>query len=187
MAVAILIALAGALAARGATGQAAAGPTLEITPIHAAFIPADLMTQYSIQRTHHGPPRPVTVSWSLTLELVDKAGVKSPGAPDSGAAVDLGCTNAGVGIPKPEVEKVEVGQGTPKFFWHHPDAAASQPPGRYHCNHEDMGPHGHQGLIRVTVSDGRWSCTATYKGTNSSTVESTKDGTASEPTCRPVG
>jgi len=29
-----------------------------------------------------------------------------------------------------------------------------------------MGPHGHQGLITISVSDGHWRCTATYKGTS---------------------
>ena len=50
-----------------------------------------------------------------------------------------------------------------------------------------MGPHGHQGLITVVVADKDWSCTATYKGTLSSTAASLTNGTASEPMCSKVG
>ena len=76
--------------------------------------------------------------------------------------------------------------------------ADSVPPGRYHCDHLDMGPHGHQGLITVLLTDKTWECTATYRGTNSTSdvagvegrfpteaeVEATvKNGTATAPRC----
>src|SRR5262249_44436828 len=105
-----------------------------------------------------------------------------PQTPGSGAAVDIGCSNA-VGVRTPQEELVKVGHISPSFIWHHPDAADSVPAGTYHCNHEDMGPHGHQGLITVTVADKHWKCTATYKGTE----QSVKDGTASEPVCPKIG
>jgi hypothetical protein len=105
----------------------------------------------------------------------------------SGTAVDLGCTNAGVGTHEPQKTTVEKGHTTTSFVWYHPDPDASVPPGKYHCDHADMGPHGHQGLITVVVADKDWSCTATYKGTLSSTAASLTNGTASEPKCSKVG
>lgn len=163
-------------------------PTISIGPITAVFIPAMRATRYTVSRFHlNGKAESVTVSWKLTLELVDKAGAPDPGTPGSGAAVDLGCTNAGVGIPHPSATAVEPGHPTTAFTWHHPDAADSVPAGKYHCDHNDMGPRGHQGLITVVVADKNWSCTATYKGTNSSTDKSVADKTASEPKCSQVG
>jgi hypothetical protein len=158
--------------------------TISIEPIQATFIPAARETRYHVSRYHvNGKPTAVTVTWTLKLELVDEAGAPVPGTPGSGAAVDLGCTNNGVGVTEPQKTVVERGDGTTSFTWHHPDAADSVPPGRYHCDHMDMGPHGHQGLVTVVVADKDWKCTATYKGTNSSTPTSVKDGTASEPKC----
>ena len=158
--------------------------SISIQAIQAVFLPKERETQYYVYRYHvDGKPTPVTVTWTLHLQLVDKAGAPDPGTPGSGAGVDLGCTNAGVGVTKPQEETVAVGSTTPHFTWHHPDPADSKPPGRYHCDHQDMGPHGHQGLIKVVIADKEWECTATYKGTNSSTGQSDKDGTASEPKC----
>jgi len=37
------------------------------------------------------------------------------------------------------------------------------------------------------VADKEWECTATFKGTDSSTANSVKNGTASEPKCSKVG
>lgn len=163
-------------------------PTISIGSINAVFIPAQRATRYSVSRFHlNGKPESVKVMWKLSLELVDRAGAPDPATPGSGAAVDLGCTNAGVGIPHAESTVVAPGHQTTTFTWHHPDAADSVPAGRYHCDHNDMGPHGHQGLITVVVADKSWSCTATYKGTDSSTPRSVADGTAGEPRCVPVG
>ena len=69
------------------------------------------------------------------------------------------------------------------FTWHHPNGA---PTDKYHCDHTKMGPHGHQGLITVLVSDGVWECRATYKGTETSKRSSVRDGTVSEPVCKKV-
>lgn len=166
---------------------AASHPTISIGSIKAVFIPAMRATRYTVSRFHlNGKAETVTVTWKLTLELVDKAGAPDPGTPGSGAAVDLGCTNAGVGIPNPASTVVEPGHPTPAFTWHHPDAVDSIPRGKYNCDHNDMGPSGHQGLITVLVADKHWSCTATYKGTNSSTKTSVADKIASEPKCSPV-
>jgi hypothetical protein len=158
--------------------------SITIEPIYAVFIPAKRETKYIVNRYHvNGKPTTVTVTWTLHLQLVDKAGAPDPGTPGSGAGVDLACTNAGVGVSEPQKATVAAGHPTPLFIWHHPDPADSQPPGRYHCDHLDMGPHGHQGLVKIVVADKEWECTATYKGTNSSTNESVKEGTADEPKC----
>ena len=81
-----------------------------------------------------------------------------------------------------------------QFVWHHPSPPDSNPPGRYHCNHLDEGPRGHQGLVSVIVSNKSWKCTATYKGTESSLPTkvnepnmNVRNATASEPTCMKIG
>ncbi len=184
----VLVSAAGFLAVAGRASVAAEHPTIEIGPIQAVFNPAGRLTRYSVSRYHlDGKPQTVTVTWTLKLELVDKAGAPDPGTPGSGAGVDLGCTNAGVGTERPQVTTVERGDQTSQFVWHHPDPADSKPAGRYGCDHADMGPRGHQGLVTVVVADKGWKCTASYKGTNTSTAESVKQGTASEPKCSPVG
>lgn len=35
------------------------------------------------------------------------------------------------------------------------------------CDHTKMGPQGHAGRVRVSVSDGSWTCVAVYDGSNS--------------------
>ena len=188
MALVILAACAAVLVSSGSAAAAKPQATISIGPIDADFVPAKRETQYYVSRYHlNGKPEPVTVTWTLKLELVDKAGAPDPATPGSGAAVDLGCTNAGVGTHEPQKTTVEKGHTTTSFVWHHPDPDASIPPGKYHCDHADMGPHGHQGLITVVVADKDWSCTATYKGTLSSTAASLTNGTASEPKCSKVG
>jgi hypothetical protein len=157
------------------------------------------MTGYTFN--WHGGVGQLQEKWTLHLELVDPAGAPDPGEPGATAAVNLGCNNAGVGLPAhPYVATTRSLVGN--FFWHHPDLAESIPPGKYHCNHLDMGPHGHQGLITVVVQDDRWTCTASYKGTNSTSTNpllspddppsaadiarSVKNGTASTPKCSPL-
>ena len=179
----VVVALAGG-AANADHAAAADRAWITISPIEATFDPAGRLTVYQVQRETHGTQMPVTVTWTLKLELVDKSGAPEPGTPNSGAAVDVGCSNAGVGVTEPDEHVVAVGHPTTKFIWHHPDPADSVPPGKYHCNHADMGPRGHQGLITVTVADKEWSCTATYKGTNTSTPQSETNGTASMPVCK---
>jgi hypothetical protein len=177
------------LAVASSAGARPSGPTISIGPIVATFIPNARETRYSVSRYHlNGKPETVTVTWALHLELVDKAGAPEAGTPGSGAAVDLGCTNAGVGLPEhPQKAVVERGNQTPSFIWHHPDPADSKPPGRYRCDHMDMGPHGHQGLITIVVADKDTKCTASFKGTNSSKAQSETDGTASTPKCSTIG
>jgi len=190
---ALLAALAALVAAvfvpaGAAAPAAAAGPTISIGTIEATFDPANRLTRYKVSRFHlSGKAEPVTVTWKLTLELVDKAGAPDPSTPGSGAAVDLGCTNAGVRTHEPQKTVVEPGHPTSAFVWHHPDGPASVPPGRYNCAHNDQGPRGHQGLITVVVADKQWECTATYKGTETSTAKSVEEKTASEPKCSKVG
>lgn len=176
------LALLGASPARSAKP----GPNVAISEMTARFFPAVRETRYGLHVTRlNGNTEPLHMTWTLTLELVDKAGAPNPGTVGSGAAVDLGCTNANVGLPAPAIapDKDTLSEFI-IFVWHHPDPPDSVPVGKYHCNHADMGPRGHQGLITFVVSDKQWRCTATYKGTNSSTGKSVKDGTASEPTCR---
>ena len=172
-------------------------------PIEATFIPTYRYTRYgAIWDKQAGY---VKATWTLHLELVDPAGAPAPAEPGSKAAVDAGCDNAGVGLPSnPYVTDgltYEAGVYINTFEWHHPDAAQSIPPGKYHCNHLDMGPHGHQALITVVIRDSNWECSVSYKGTNStsrkpldpsylashSDVEaSVKNGTASTPKCSPL-
>lgn len=183
---AVVAAAVSVLAAPGISAPGQAYPTISIGPIGAHFIPGKFATQYYVSRYHlNGKPETVKVTWTLHLQLVDPAGAPDPAEPGAKAAVDLGCTNNLVGLPGHEhVDEVPRGHSTPSFLWHHPDAAQSVPPGVYHCDHNDMGPRGHQGLVKVVVSDKEWECTATYKGTNDSTEKSYKDGTATEPKCR---
>jgi len=183
----LLVAGAGALALfTGAYLPPNSKLTFGITRISAHFDSAERATTYRATwgSLNKSKTTKVTVTWTLTLKLVDPAGAPAAGEPGSAAAVDLGCTNDSVGLPGHEQTSVETVVPYFSFTWHHPDAADSSPPGKYHCNHAEMGPHGHQGLIRVIVSDKNWTCTATYKGTNSSTAASDKDGTASFPTCK---
>jgi hypothetical protein len=195
-------------------GRAAATEPLKIGPITATFIPALRQTDYDVKV--FGPAADghyeragyrIKVAWTLHLELVDPAGAPASGEAGSGAAVDIGCNNAGDGSPNTPSHGYVVGadyeNGKPipifGFIWHHPDPAESIPPGKYHCNHLDMGPRGHQGIITVVVRDSNWKCSASYKGTNSTSrnplelaptaadIEaSERHGTASTPKCSPI-
>jgi hypothetical protein len=170
------------------------------------MVPLTALFDQTIFATHYYAdiyaPTPLsgtfTYTWTLTLQLVDPSGAPDPTTPGSGAAVDVGCTNAGVGTPDPFVDTkptsyveyrsdASIPEGMnvldDAFIWFHPDPADSNPPGKYGCDHLDQGPSGHQGLITATVSDGIYKCTATYKGTNSDTADSVKNGTASQPVC----
>ena len=108
-----------------------------------------------------------TVTWTIKLTLVDKPSAPDPSTPGSGAAVDSGCDNHGTGTTSPAVHDVHVsGTGSSdQLVWHHPDAAAD-PTGYYHCDHTLQGPHGHQGLITVTVNHGVQTCVAHFDGTH---------------------
>ena len=156
------------------------GAPWSINPLTATFVQVEFATHYDVTITGAVPPA-MTVSWSLNLQLVDPPGAPDPSTPGSGAAVDIGCTNAGVGTPNPLVDTLAAGATTDDFVWHHPDPADSTPPGMYSCDHADQGPSGHQGLITAVVSDGTWQCTATYKGTHTSDAT---NSAASTPVCK---
>ena len=200
MVVAVLLINMSAFYGSGSAAQASSKSPLVISPIEARFIPSRFQTDYNthIYITVPKSDETVTIKWILKLELVDKAGTPSPsGGPGSGAAVDVLCNNNGVGVSAPVMSKeINVrarGGVSSQFVWHHPSPPDSNPPGRYHCNHLDEGPRGHQGLVSVVVSNKNWTCTATYKGTESSLATkgnqpnmNVRNGTASEPTCRKI-
>lgn len=132
----------------------------------------DCQTVYTMFFNH--AVLPVTVTWRLQLRLVDPAGAADPSTPGSGAAVDLGCNNDGNGTNKPHRTVFRQSMFRDAFFaWYHPDGADSNPAGKYNCDHLDQGPHGHQGLITVTVRDRRGQiCTVSYKGTHAGDSQS---------------
>jgi hypothetical protein len=176
--------------------RASSKSPIEISPIKAEFEQPYFRTLYETTVKGHSSVvgAEIKIVWSLKLELVDKAGAPDPETVPSGAAVDLGCTNHGLlkqntHLDLNLIEATKIGRLT-TFIWHHPDPPNSVPEGWYHCDHMLQGPHGHQGLITVTVSVGNWKCVATYKGTHSSLATplgtpdpNVKNGTASEPTC----
>ena len=147
-------ALLGAALTAAATATGAGGSPLSLTPVKAAFVASEFATHYTVVAKEPGAK--LTYKWTLKLQLVDNAG--ATGEAGAKAAVDAKCTNRGV-----------LSSAATSFVWHH----GSSP--QDHCDHAKMGPSGHEGLITVVVSDGTWSCTATYKGTN--------DGTGAAATC----
>ena len=190
--VSAILVVATAIPLSGSVAQATPKSTLSLAPLQAFFSQTYFVTRYFadfVDSAHE----PVTVKWTIQLKLVDKAGAPAPSSPGSGAKVDVGCSNAGIGVSAPDI-KIRIAKAnslrSDHFAWHHPDPANSTPPRRFHCNHLDEGPHGHQGLVTVVVSDTNWVCTASYKGTNSSLYvirnevnRNVRNGTASEPTC----
>ncbi len=117
------------------------------------------MTNYTVT-VDQQPYTEISYEWSLTLQAVDPS-----------KAVDYGCNNHGV-----------LGATSIDFTWHHGNSG--DPVSDDGCDHSLQGQYGHQGLIGLVVRDNRgWKCTATYKGTNSSTATSVQDGVASEPVC----
>jgi hypothetical protein len=155
---------------------------LEMDPIHASFSQATFTTSYDLDADY--PQGPVTVTWTLQLMLIDPAGAQDPTVPGSKAEVDLQCTNNSVGLPNsPYIERSSVDFES-VFKWTHPDPGNSSPPGAYNCDHTKMGPHGHQGLVAVVVTDGIWRCTNSYKGTNPGF--STDQGQPGSPKCSKI-
>ena len=165
----------------------AGGPPWTVAPISAVFEQAVFGTHYTSALTAPSVSAlgsPVTFSWTIQLTLVDSAGAPNPTNPGSAAAVDPGCDNAGSGTSSPFVQSMAAATTLASTFtWFHPDAASSTPPGVYACDHTKEGPSGHEGLITVVASDGKWQCTSEYKGTNSSDATSVTTGVASEPVC----
>ena len=190
--VSAILVVATAIPLSGGVAQAAPKSTLSLVPIKAFFEGPLFSTDYFADYIDTAR-EPVTIKWTIKLKLVDKAGTPDPSSPGSGAAVDVGCSNAGIGVSAPLIHLRGSNANFPSadfITWYHPDPANSTPTGRFHCNHLDEGPHGHQGLITVVVADTNWVCTATYRGTNSSlhairneVNPNVRNGTASEPTC----
>lgn len=141
--------------ARPATSQ-----PLQISSIQARFVQANRETTYSIPTVKAAPGAKISYRWTLTLQAVD---------PNVG--VDPGCNNHG-----------RLGGTDPTFVWQHGNIG--DPVRDDGCDHTKQGRYGHQGLIRVVVSDnlGR-ECVATYKGTESSDANSVTNGIASAPVC----
>lgn len=143
------ILIATAAVTLSATSATATSSSVTLTPITAAFVQVEFATHFNVHATDTAG-RTLTYNWSLKLQLVDPADAANPGLPGSHAAVDPGCNNHG-----------KLTSTAKEFVWQHSDAS----PGS--CDHSKMGPSGHQGRITVVVSDGAWSCTAIYNGTNS--------------------
>jgi hypothetical protein len=153
-----------------------------ISEIKATFVPAEFATHYTVGVT--GFPENSRATWTLELKCVDT------GCPDTTGTVgapkpnvDTLCNNNGSGVIEPERDGT--GPDPPEFIWHHP-SASQDTTGTYHCDHAREGLRGHQGLITIVVTDpsNGYSCSATYKGTNTSTSTSVQDGTASAPECQ---
>jgi hypothetical protein len=151
-----------------------------ITPITATFVQAEFATHYTVRlRSSAGNPTDrIEVRWTLAIACID------PGCPNKNGTLDhplpdrdAGCNNHGVGTKRAYDQALFPGRRA-EFVWHHGDFDG--------CNHAKEGPRGHQGIITVAATDGRVQCTATYKGTVTSTPTSIKDGTASRPKCGPA-
>jgi hypothetical protein len=136
--------------AAGSSGQVRADDKspLTMSPITATFVDTEFATHYTVDAFDLDSKK-LTYRWTLELELIDKAGAPNPSLPGSGAAVDLGCDNHG-----------KLTASTDEFIWHHADAPKDN------CDHNKMGPSGHQASIVLVVSDGTWACVAEYAGTN---------------------
>ncbi len=135
---------------------------LTISPIGAEFVDADRATYYTVPVVNDYPGAIIFYDWTLSLEAVDPT-----------VGVDNGCVNArGGGFT----------WGESRFMWAHGNTG--DPVHDDGCDHMLVGQYGHQGLITVVVRDLRGaSCTATYKGTNTSDANSVANGVASEPAC----
>jgi hypothetical protein len=117
----------------------------------------------------------LTASWTIVLQMVDPPGASDPILPDgSAAALDPLCNNDGLGSKAPYIDPNASRGNVSRFTWVHPGVGLD--PGapaeghekqfaQYNCNHQKDGPHGHQGLVTVVVSDDAWTCSASYKGT----------------------
>jgi hypothetical protein len=160
----VLLLAAAVVASLPAGGSAADSRALDghlqISPITAFFSEPNRSTAYSFDTiSDPDADAKLTFQWSLTLQAVD---------PNTG--VDLACNNRG-----------KLGGTDTTFTWFHGNSG--DPVRDDGCDHMKQGKYGHQGLISVIVSDSRgWSCSATYKGTFSTTGNPNPDA-ASEPVC----
>jgi hypothetical protein len=140
--------------------RTAAQARLDISPINANFVSADRATYYTVPTVTNPSGGAIAYRWTLSLQPVDPT-----------KDVDTGCVNTrGGGFS---------GTGS-QFMWAHGNTG--DPVHDDGCDHSLEGQYGHQGLITVEVTDSRGqSCTATYKGTESS--EGAPADAASNPSC----
>jgi hypothetical protein len=150
-------------------------PTLQLSPIQSVFLPDKLATEYTVVPSESTKGAKVSTVWTLSLELVDKKGAHPANRPDEAADVDLSCDNSVLagGTKVPESKQVGIGEAEYEwrnqgddFIWYHGDKGAYPNAPAYGCDHTKMGPSGHEGHVRVVVSDGYWECLAIIDGTN---------------------
>jgi hypothetical protein len=152
-------------------------PKPTVTPIFAVFLPKTLATKYSIRATPKGNTD-VTYRWTLSLQQIDPDTSSPPGfqssnpsGPDyASAGFDPKCNNSL--LPDGKQTSATAGKAvyvwsslSNEFTWYHGDVG-SYPGSSYGCDHTKMGARGHQGIVTVVITDGRWTCTATIDGTN---------------------
>ena len=167
-------------------------PKPTMTPIYAVFLPKKLATKYSIRAFSNAGANSVTYRWTLALQQIDPnksspPGFQSsnPGAPNyASAGFDPKCNNSFLPDGKQSSSSTfrAVYIWTDQldaFTWYHGDVG-SYPGSSYGCDHTKMGARGHQGIVTVEVTDGRWVCTASIDGTN--LTEQTEHG--ANPVCK---
>jgi hypothetical protein len=166
------------------------GVSWSISPIDAVYSQDCHCTDYQVTVfvAHAIGTTDWTVSWSLSLSLVDHKGAPDPQVAGSGAALDPGCNNNGAGTKSLATSGLrfsgDESQQNTSFTWYHPDATVAPPgypAGTFHCNQSLQGPHGHQGLVVVLVRHGALICRAEYQGTH--TGMSTDGNQFGPPTC----
>lgn len=184
-------------AARGARRSTAGEPkpskttagTLTASSIRAVFVPTELATRYTVTATDTALAAggKVTYRWELDLERVDPADTSPPGyqhtdptAPNyASAATDPTCNNAKLAGGKQTIIPLSDGKNLNdivwanlenEFTWYHGDKGAYPDDPSYGCDHTKMGPSGHQGVVRVSVTDGTWTCRDAINGSNLSTT-----------------
>ena len=147
----ILTLAGGASATIGSSSSdRSASAGLPLVKIHFEFRTEERATHYTVVNT--GDSR-----GSLDLADSDYDWVLTP------PAGDPGCNNHGV----------LKGQRK-EFVWKHGNVG--DPISDDGCDHEEVGPAGHEGTITVELTDEDWSCTATYTGTQAADGNATGDG-----------
>jgi len=187
-----VLAVAGSSALATTSSRDVFVPRLTMTPLKATFIPKDFATQYTFTATDTNPRAKIKeTDWYLTLRLIDEAGAPAPGVPNSGAEYDALCGNAkqpgGTQMYSAPAWRQYGASSAYKwqhlgrsFLWYHGDQGVYATPVGYGCDHEQMGPSGHQGTVSVRIADtAGWVCNASYNGTN--------DGLGFKPRCEKIG
>ena len=161
------------------TPTGATATTWSISPIGANFDQGCFCTTYEVRiagQHVNFDNRQWRVTWTITLGVITAdTGLADPDTAGSMAAADAGCNNAGNGVQHPAVDSVFLAGPNASsvrpydaserdtFTWTHPDPNVIQP---YACKHSAQGPHGHQGIIKVSVVHGAQECTVSYWGTH---------------------